>query len=146
MKYKDILFNTIISAMIGCVVGVIGIIMNPGINIPWLLISNSIVGIIIGTISGFAFYYIYEKKRLGIKAALWAIFIVVFVMISGLALCNGIKEFPWFMFLVVLPIVEFLSLSYCYIDYKMSIKYNQKLHDKKEQVLKNKRKMFSKRP
>lgn len=68
-----------------------------------------------------------DRIGLGIKAALWAIFIIVFVILSGLALCNGIKEFPWFMFLVILPIVEFLSLTYCYIDYKMSIKYNQRL-------------------
>lgn len=138
MKYMDIILNTIISAMIGCIVGVVAIIMNPGMDILNVLISNSMVGVVVGTISSYAYYYIYEKKRLGIKAVLWTIFIIVFVIMLILALLQSRDGFPWDMLIIFIPIVECLSLSYCYATYRISLKYNEKLLHKKEQILNKK--------
>ncbi|MCT4583832.1 MAG: hypothetical protein N4A54_02810 [Peptostreptococcaceae bacterium] len=134
---NDLLLNSIISGIIGLIVGIAIILIEPNPTTHWIifnLIYSFILGIFIGSISRLLVIEFYFRKRISLKLTLLIIFCTIALVVSSESIYNYLvynKSILSMQLLIALLISETLGLSFCYISIKNSIDLNEKLNIKK---------------
>ncbi|AKA68442.1 hypothetical protein [Clostridium scatologenes] len=134
---KDFLFNLFLSSLIGLFVGMLEVtITNMSSMVVVTLITDSLIGAFIGTISMFTFIYIFEMKEMDIKIAFIAVFMIIAIVSSIPSIYLYFAENINISIVRLMSIVisaEFLGMSLCYYSYKKCLELNSKLLNKKKQ-------------
>ncbi|NMM62795.1 hypothetical protein HBE96_08805 [Clostridium sp. P21] len=134
---KDFLFNLLVSSLIGLFVGMVEIIIrNMNNEVIVTLISDSLIGGVIGTISMITFIYIFQMKEIDVRIAFIAVFMIIGIISSVPSIYFYLVENINISILNLMSILisaEFLGMSLCYYSYKKSSELNSKLISKKKQ-------------
>lgn len=134
---KDFLLNLIISAFIGIFVGMVEVtITNMNTKVVGTLITDSIIGAVIGTVSRFIFIYISDIKQKDVKIAFMSVFIVIGVISSMPSVYCYLVEGGSVSIVklsAILLSAELLGMSLCYYSYKKCLDLNLKLKYKKKE-------------
>ncbi|AKN30724.1 hypothetical protein Ccar_07700 [Clostridium carboxidivorans P7] len=134
---KDFLFNLFVSSLIGLFVGMLEVtITNMSSMVVATLITDSLIGAFIGTISMFTFIYIFEMKEMDIKIAFIAVFMIIGIISSTPSIYLYFIQNINISIVRLMSIVisaEFLGMSLCYYSYKKCLELNSKLVNKKKQ-------------
>ena len=135
---KDFLFNLIISIFIGLFVGMAEVtVININGVVVTILIISCILGGVIGTISRFAFIYMFGIKQIDVKLSFLAVFVIIGVISCIPSFYNYLvydEKIVTVILASILISAEFLGMSFCYYSYKKYLKFNLKLINKKKQL------------
>ena len=137
---KDFLFNLVISIFIGLFVGMAAVTaINMNSEAVATLTISSIIGGVIGTISRLVFIYIFDIKQKDVKLAFISVFIIIGVISCMPSFYNYLvknSNFSITELVSILVSAECLGMSFCYYSYKRCLKFNLKLMNKKQQLIK----------
>ncbi|WFD11497.1 hypothetical protein [Tepidibacter hydrothermalis] len=134
---KSIIINLIISALIGFIVGLVEIsLRNFTTNDIYILLVHSLIGLLIGSVIRQTFIITYGKLKVYQIFILSSILLGVISMFSAIIDCFIFKK-PLFRTTTIIIIItaELLGMSFTFASYKYYRKLNQKLDEKKKELL-----------
>ncbi|MCT4507393.1 MAG: hypothetical protein N4A48_01295 [Tepidibacter sp.] len=136
-KNKNIIFNLIISALIGFIVGLVEVsLKNFTTNDIYILLVDSFIGLLIGSVIRQTFIVAYGKLKVYQIFILSSILLFIISMFPAI-INHFIFGKPLFRTTTIITITtaELLGMSFTFASYKYYKKLNQKLDEKKKEFL-----------
>lgn len=138
---KDIIINTIVSGIIGIMIGLSSILISSNWNgLMFTLIYSAMCGVFIGTLCRLLIIHFYDRKKVGIVKTVFIVAIAIGVITTGgfYSQEQGLVISREWGFGVA--IAEILGIGFSLFSIRESIKLNEKLNIKKIELTSNRRK------